>query len=107
MQLYIGPSRASVIGNRDVVKELKTGMLVAITREENCMPEVGKVHSIPPNATINSTIVIHRMGQERAPHKPKWMRAYKLLAETCKKAFVDVQIKDISLYGFELTNKDV
>jgi hypothetical protein len=41
--------------------------------------------------------------QERAAHKPKWARFFKI--STKKDAVGAVKISDILLYGFELTAK--
>ena len=100
VQIYIGPSRSTVIQNRDVVKELEVGTLIAAPG--NNFPKVGKVLSIPPNPTIESIIKIQWMGQERAPHKPKWMRSFKLGP---KNAVGCIKMNEIVLYGFQLTNR--
>ena len=76
-------------------------MLIAISG--NDLPKIGKVQAIPSNLQLNSEISIHWMTQERAPHKPKWLRYFKLA--TCKNAQGEAQIQDIILYGFDLTNK--
>lgn len=77
-------------------------MLIATAGENT--PKVGKVYAIPPNPTHDTAITIHWMIQERAPHKPKWMRYFKQTPLNSKNAFGNVQTKDITLYGFELTN---
>ena len=41
----MGPSRKTVIQNRDIIKELKVGMLIAIA--ESDIARVGKVLAIP------------------------------------------------------------
>jgi hypothetical protein len=102
--LHIGQSRNTVLQNRDIVKELRIGMLIAVTGKDR-MPKVGRVHAIPPNFTYDSSIPIQWMIQERAPHKPKWMRHFKQLPLNSKNAFGNVLIQDITLYGFELTRK--
>ncbi len=63
---YIGQSRTTVIQNRDTVKELRIGMLIA-TAGEN-VAKVGRVHAIPPNPMLDTTITIHWFNQERALH---------------------------------------
>lgn len=65
----VGPSRTTVVQNRDVVKDLQVGMLIAIAGDN--FPKIGTVQPIPPNPSIDSEISIHWMTQERAPHKPK------------------------------------
>ena len=68
----MGPSRKTVIQNRDIIKELKVGMLIAIADSD--IARVGKVLAIPSNISLDSNITIQWMVQERAPHKPKWQR---------------------------------
>ena len=68
-QIYMGPSRKTVIQNRDIIKELKVGMLIAIA--DSVIARVGKVLAIPSNISLDSNITIQWMVQERAPHKPK------------------------------------
>ena len=101
MQIYIGPSRATVLQNRDVVKELQVGMLVAVSGQ--VFPKIGKVVHIPPNPGQDADITTHWLVQERAAHKPKWARFFKI--STKKDAVGAIKISDILLYGFELTAK--
>ena len=68
----MGPSRKTVIQNRDIIKELKVGMLIAIADSD--IARVGKVLAIPSNISLDSNITIQWMVQERVPHKPKWQR---------------------------------
>ena len=63
----MGPSRKTMIQNRDIIKELKVGMLIAIA--ESDIARVGKVLAIPSNISLDSNITIQWMVQERAPHK--------------------------------------
>ena len=70
-QIYIGPARA-VRENRDVVKEIKTGMLMAVDGGKGFVPRVGTVKAIPPNANAESQFSVHLMEPERAPYKPKF-----------------------------------
>ena len=99
LQLYIGPSRSTVVQNRDVVKELDTGMLVATAGPDN-FPRVGRVECIPPNPVQDTEITIQWMTQERAPRKPKWQRYFKFSPQ---RVMGSIKIQDITLYGFELT----
>ena len=75
-------------------------MLVTVAL--NNFPRVGQVTAIPPDPSLESTISIQWMIQERAPHKPKWQRCFKLGS---KKELGETQLKNILLYGFQLTNK--
>ncbi len=95
-QIYIGSSRATVVQNRDVVKELQVGMLVAT--DGIAFPRVGTVQVIPPNPDAASQVTVQRMEQERAPHKPKWLRYFKPTAVTGTISF-----EDVLLYDFNLT----
>ena len=72
----MGPSTKTVIQNRDIIKELKVGMLIAIADSD--IARVGKVLAIPSNISLDSNITIQWMVQERAPHKPKWQRFFNL-----------------------------
>lgn len=62
--------------NRDVVKELQVGMLVATAGATTA--HVGTVKDITPNPSYESQITIHWMEQEslRAPRKSKWLRYF-------------------------------
>ena len=97
----MGPSRKTVIQNRDIIKELKIGMLIAIA--ESDIARVGKVLASPSNISLDSNnITIQWMVQERAPHKPKWQRIFKFGA---KDVFGETELKDVLLFDFELTNR--
>ena len=96
----MGPSRKTVIQNRDIIKELKVGMLIAIA--ESDITRVGKVLAIPSNISLDSNITIQWMVQERAPHKPKWQRIFKFGA---KDVFGETELKNVLLFDFELTIK--
>ena len=50
----MGPSRKTVIQNRDIIKELKVGMLIAIA--ESDIARVGKVLAIPSNISLDSIL---------------------------------------------------
>ena len=89
-----------MIQNRDIVKELQVGMLVAI--DDNSFPKVGKVAAIPPNHSLDSSISIQWLVQERAPHKPKWLRNFKIGA---REVLGETEMKNVLLYDFQLTNK--
>ena len=88
-----------MVQNRDVVKELCIGMLVATSGAT--FPNIGTVKAIPPNPCMDSTIHVHWMEQERAPHKPKWIRYFK--PSTKRDAVGTVTINEILLYDFQLT----
>jgi hypothetical protein len=85
--------------NRDILKELKVGMLVALQSKAE-IPKIGEVSHIPPNPTPKSKIAIILYEQERSTHKPKWLRNFKATSRNC-----DVNLSDIILYDFKLTNK--
>ena len=90
--------------NRNVLKELKVGMLVAVSgSDDSKLPKVGKVHSIPDtrHTTLESSLVIEWLVQEKAKHKPKWLRPFK---PSSKDSFGTIKYSDILLYDFQLTN---
>lgn len=87
----------SVVENRDILKELKVGMLVAYNGKSS-IPSVAEVTQIPPNPSLESSINAVTFEQERAPHKPKWQRYFNKTDKTC-----DILLKDIVLYDFKLT----
>ena len=99
LQVHIGSSRTTVVQNRDVVKELQKGMVVATDMGED-FPLIGTVQAIPPNPDATSEIAIELMQQERPPHKPKWLRFFKPSSVIRTVAFIN---KQIILYDFELT----
>ena len=102
LQIYIGPSRGRVHENRDVVKELKVGMLVATTGPaESTIAQVGIVQSIEGTSSLNSKLTVNWMAQEKASHKPKWLRSFKI--STKKDSLGTITFNDILLYDFELT----
>lgn len=76
-------------------------MLIAIVGDK--FPNVGTVQAIPSNATLETKITVHWMTQEKASHKPKWLRNFK--PSHSKNAIGQILIKDIVLFGFELTKK--
>ena len=51
----MGPSRKTVIQNRDIIKELKVGMLIAIA--ESDIARVGKVLAIASNISLGIQIL--------------------------------------------------
>ena len=55
LQIYIGSSHTTVVQNRDVVKDLQKGMLVATDMGEH-FPQIGTVQAIPPNPDATSKI---------------------------------------------------
>ena len=99
MQVYIGNRRGkkAIRENRDVLKELRLGMMVAITATSE-IPMIAEVSSIEPNPTLESRITVTLFEQESNKHKPKWLRYFKKTAE-----HAESQISDIILYDFELT----
>ena len=56
---------------------------------------------IPPNVSFNSFITVQWMVQERAAHKAKWQRGFKVPA---KKVREEMKLNRILLYGFQLTS---
>ena len=72
-------------------------MLVATNMGED-FPQIGTVQAIPPNPEATSNITIELMQQERAPHKPKWLRFFKMTS-----VIRTISFKQIILYDFELT----
>jgi len=90
-----------VTKNRDVVKELQVGMLVATAGATTA--RVGTVKDIAPNPSYELQITIHWMEQERAPHKSKWLRYFS--PSTKKDSVGTITFDDILLYDFELTSK--
>ena len=91
LQIYIGPSRKTVVQNRDLRKELQPGMLVATAGLEE-LPLIGTVLSIDP---AKSSIKVQWMVQE---NKPKWARAFKKHSSSGIITF-----NEILLYDFQLT----
>ena len=87
--------------NRDVIKELKVGMLVAVAGAE--LPKVGQVHSIEDigHPTLETSLVVEFLVQEKAKHKPRWLRPFKT---SDKDTFETIKYSDILLYDFKLTN---
>lgn len=100
VQIYIGSSR-SVHRNRDVLKDLEVGMLVAAEAQQGHFPRIGRVLSIPPEPTMDTPLSIDWMVQENAAHKPKWLRFWR---ESPKKdAQSSILFSEIVLYDFQLT----
>lgn len=98
MQLYIGPSRATVVQNRDVCKELRVGMLVAVAGKS--FPRVGMVKEVPENPHLHSEADVQWMEQERAAHKSKWHRYFRQ-----SNAVGKIMYNEILLYDFQLTER--
>lgn len=69
-------------------------------RGDNNFPRIGKVAEIPADMTLKSAVVVVWYKQERARHKPRWMRFFTESTQSGKLA-----IQDIILYAFSLTNK--
>ena len=89
-----------MVQNRDVAKEIQVGMLVAIG--ENSFPKVGKVAAVSPNPSLDSKINVQWMVQERAPHKPRWQRSFKIGP---REILGEIELRNVLLYDFQLTNK--
>ncbi len=94
-QIYTGSSHTTVIQNRDMVKELQVGMLVAT--HGVAFPRIGMVQAIPPNATETSQLSIQWMEHERAPHMPRWLRFFKPSAVVGTVFFADIVLYDFML----------
>lgn len=101
LQIYIGNLRGTsqVLKNRDVLKELKVGMLVAYS-SHNDIPNIARVINTPSNPTMDSVIDVVLFKQEKAPHKPRWLRYFTSADRTATVLF-----SEIILYDFELTSK--
>ena len=91
-----------MVHNRDVMKELQVGMLVAV--QGSTFVQVGTVQAIPADPNSDIKVTVHWMEQERAPHKPKWLRYFKPSPITKNDAIGTVSFANIILYDFELTN---
>ncbi len=78
-QIYIGNRRGKrpVLENRDILKEIKLGMLVAFESKAE-IPKIGEVSHIPPNPTLQSMINVILYKQEGATHKPTWLRNFRI-----------------------------
>ena len=76
-------------------------MLAAV--KAAAFPRVGRIEAISPNPNCNSEVTILFMEQERAPHKPKWARYFKLSSR--KDAVGIIRFSDIILYDFQLTQR--
>lgn len=95
--------KTSIVQNRNIEKELKTGMTVALSSRRSCTtgpPFIAVLMNLPPNIKDDTELVIQWMNQERAPHKSRWLRYFKSSVHTGS-VFLD----DIILYDFELTKK--
>ena len=68
-QIFIGSSKREVIKNQEVLKDLLPGMLLAI--KGTSFPQLAKV---TPNPTLETTIDVQWLRQEKAVHKPRWSR---------------------------------
>ena len=97
VQIYIGTSRRTVIQNTDMTKALKIGMLVAMQNNGDKLPLVGRVTSI---SMEQQQVNVQMMKQERASHKPKWLRRFNNTDKSRVFSF-----GDILLYDFMLTSK--
>ena len=101
MQIYIGPSRTRVIENQNIEQDLTVGMLVAVQDMHASFPRIGKVTALPTgNMCLDSPIQVAWFQQERAPHKPQWLRFFKQTTHIST-----ILIQEILLYDFLLTQK--
>ena len=73
-------------------------MLIAVIEEGSSFPRIGTVTNIPPNAAMETPFIVHWMLQERAPHKPKWLRFF--TPSTRKDSSGPVSFSDVVLYDF-------
>ena len=61
-------------------------------------PRVGKVTSIPEDRTLHSSVQVQWYHQQRAPHKPRWLRYF-----SPSNVSGELKIDEIVLYDFNLT----
>ena len=104
-QIYIGNLRGqtAIRHNTDVEKELKAGSIIAVNHPQwiGEVPQIAIVESV---ITLSSTltITISWMDQERAPHKPRWLRTWH---KSSKFPQTTINVSNILLYDITLTNK--
>ena len=92
-----------MLHNRDIVKELMPGSVIALNHHQwrGTVPQLAKVTSIPPNPTDQSQFPILWLEPESAPHKSRWCRFY---SESKKKsANSSAYFSEVLLYDIELT----
>lgn len=99
-QIFIGSSRQTVIQNQDVEKDVRIGMMVAVETEGCSFPDVGRITAIKPAPGVDTPVEVQWFYQERATHKPRWLRFF--LPGMTK---TWIRYSDILLYDFELTKK--
>ena len=87
-----------MLQNRDVVKDLQPGMLIAVAKK--AFPLIGVVIKIPLRPTEDSVIDVQWMEQEKAKHKSKWLRFFKQSSNVGI-----IKYSEILLYDFQLTDK--
>ena len=87
--------------NRDILKELKVGMTIAVEAEERKFPRLGTIRSLPSDLSLTTELEVHWMVQERSPHKPKWLRFWS--PSTRRNAVGYTRISGILVYDFQLT----
>ena len=97
LQIYIGPSRTTVHKNQNILQDLAVGAMIAAKGDN--FPRVGRVTEIPSNPNYQSEVEVDWYRQERAPHKPRWLRYFQSTNVIGK-----LPIEDIILYDFQLTN---
>jgi hypothetical protein len=86
------------LSNRNILQELKVGMLVAVPGKD-AIPTIGEVAAIPPNPTVDSQVTLTLWIVDKGQtHKPRWQRTY---TRSMKQAANP--IADILLYDFTLT----
>lgn len=73
-------------------------MMVALKGDS--FPRVGKVTSIPATPNLHSLIGVQWYHQQKASHKPRWLRFFLPTTKTG-----NIKIEEIILYDFDLTNK--
>ena len=79
-----------------MVKDLRVGMMVATETEGASFPDVGKVIAI--NSNIDTPVAVQWFDQERATHRPRWLRFFLPGNMTSS-----IRFSDILLYDFTLT----
>lgn len=87
--------------NRDIVKELRIGMTIALSSRYHVKtgpPFIAIVTEIPPTLSLESSITINWMDQEKALHKSKWFKCLKTTTQSAT-----VPLHEVILYDFELT----
>ena len=104
-QIYIGNLRGktAIRHNTDIEKELKAGSIVAVNHPQwiGEVPQIAVVESVLTQSST-LTITISWMDQERAPHKPRWLRTWH---KSSKFPQTTIDVSNVLLYDIILTNK--